>query len=274
MTKIAFLGLGAMGRRMVEHLVKADMDVSVWNRSPVAPIDRAAFAASPAEAARDADIVLTMLTDDAAAQTVWLGAEGALSTMRPGALAVEMSTVSTTWIDHLAQETEARGVGLLDAPVAGSRPQAEAGELVFLIGGTAENVDRFRPLAEAMGKAVLHAGDQGKGIVLKLMVNGLLAIQTAALSELLGFGIRGGIDPNRAVELLSPVPVTSPAAAFVARQIAEKAHDPMFTVDLMEKDLGYLVGGADMPLMEETRARFGAASAKGHGGKHITAVAL
>ena len=275
MTKIAFLGLGAMGRRMVPHLIAAGHDVTIWNRSPDKSEGlNATLAPTPADAARGADIVLSMLTDDAASEAVWLGRDGALAAMPDGALAVEMSTVSPGWVLKLARAADDRSLGFLDAPVAGSRPQADAGDLVFLVGGTDHDLARFQPLAEAMGKAVLHAGDRGKGAVLKLMVNGLLAVQTAAMAELLAFGTKGGIDPARAVELLSPVPVTSPAAAFVGGQIARGAHDPMFTVALMEKDLGYLLGGADLPLIAETRARFAAAQARGHGEKHISAVAL
>ena len=106
------------------------------------------------------------------------------------------------------------------------------------------------------------------------MINGLLAIQTAALAEILKFAERAGFDASAAVDLMAPVPVTSPAAGFVGKQIAAGAHDPMFTVDLMEKDLGYLTGAGAMPVLSEVRASFARAQAAGHGDKHITAVAL
>ncbi|MEL7026331.1 MAG: NAD(P)-binding domain-containing protein, partial [Pseudomonadota bacterium] len=187
---------------------------------------------------------------------------------------IECSTTSPTWIAELNAAAKTKGVSFMDAPVAGSRPQAEAKELVFLAGGSGADIARFEPVSKAMGKAILHAGETGKGAVLKLMVNGLLAVQTAALAEIMAFGAASGIAPEQAVELLSPIPVTSPAASFVAGQIARGAHDPMFTVDLMEKDLGYLAGSQSSPLISETRARFANASERGHGGKHITAVAL
>ncbi|MDJ1008957.1 MAG: NAD(P)-dependent oxidoreductase [Paracoccaceae bacterium] len=275
MTKLAFLGLGAMGRRMAKNLIAAGHDVTVWNRSPGAADGLGAnTAASPAEAVGGAEMAISMVTDDDAARAVWLGADGALAALPPGALAIEASTVSPGWVAELAAAAGERGSRLVDAPVAGSRPQAEAGELVFLAGGAADDIARFDPVAKAMGKAVLHAGGTGRGAVLKLMVNGLLAVQTAALAELLAFGAKGGLDPETAVALLTPVPVTSPAAAFVAGQIARGAHEPLFTVDLMEKDLGYLLQGAILPLMAETRARFAAAAMRGHGARHITAIAL
>ena len=274
MTKIAFLGLGAMGRRMAARLIDAGHDVTLWNRTP----DRAEglsapVAATPAEAAHGAGIVISMVTDDDAARDVWLGEAGALAAMAQGALAVESSTVTPGWISSLAEAAEAKGISLLDAPVAGSRPQAEAGELVFLAGGTAEDVARFDPVARAMGKAVIHAGPQGKGAVFKLMVNALLGVQAAAMAEILAYGAANGIPEPRGAELLGPLPVTSPAAAGLGKMIANKAYDPMFTIDLIVKDLGYLIDGSqNSPVMARVRETFAEAAERGHGGSHISAV--
>ena len=275
MTKIAFLGLGAMGSRMAMRLLDAGHDVTVWNRTPsraAAFEGRARIAATPAEAVSDADMVLTMVTDDGAARAVWSGPEGALGAMPEGALAIEMSTVSPGWIAELGRAAGSR-VAVLDAPVAGSRPQAEAGELAFLIGGDAADVQRFRPAAEAMGRTVIHAGERGMGIVLKLMVNALLAVQTAALRDILAFGAASGLSPKRAMDLLGPIPVTSPAARAVGGQIAAETHDPLFTVDLVVKDLGYFLDGTEGPIMEAVLSAFRSAQDRGHGDRHISAVA-
>ncbi|MEM9708699.1 MAG: NAD(P)-dependent oxidoreductase [Pseudomonadota bacterium] len=278
MANIGFLGLGAMGRRMAANFLSAGHSVTVWNRTAAACADLvsagATLADTPREAASGAEIVISMLTDDAASRAVWMGENGAMEGLEAGSLAVEASTLSLDWISTLGRALGGQGVAFLDAPVAGSRPQAEAKELIFLVGGSDADVTRFEPIAKATAKAVLHAGPRGKGAALKLMVNGLLAVQTAALSEIFEFAAGAGIDAVRAAELLAPVPVTSPAAAFVANQIAAGAHDPMFTIDLMEKDLGYLTANGAAPLLSETRARFAGASARGHGGKHISAVGL
>ncbi|MEM7722106.1 MAG: NAD(P)-dependent oxidoreductase [Pseudomonadota bacterium] len=277
MTKIAFLGLGAMGTRMATRLTQAGHDVTVWNRTPArtAPLVQAgaASAATPAEAATGAEIVITMLTDDDAARAVWLGPEGAMAGMSPGALAVEASTVSPGWITDLANAAATANLRFLDAPVAGSLPQAEAGALLFLGGGAADDITRFTPVAHAMGKAIVHAGPNGQGIVLKMMVNALLAVQTAAMAELLAYGAAQGLDPAVAVEMLTPVPVTSPAAAFVAGQIANKEHDPMFPIDLLVKDLGYLLNDTPAPVMASVRDAFRAAQSRGLGDRHISAIA-
>lgn len=273
MTRVAFLGLGAMGNRMASRLIDAGHEVTVWNRThsrgAALVAQGAAQADTPNAAADNADLVITMLTDDSAARAVWLGPDGALSGMPDTALAVEASTVSPGWIKELAAAT---GPRLLDAPVAGSRPQAEAGDLIFLIGGTPDNVARFQPAAETMGRAVLHAGDLGKGIALKLIVNGLLGLQTAALAELLARGESMGLPPSQTMNLLGDIPVTSPAAKVVGAQIANGQHDPLFTIDLMTKDLGYLTDAAEMPLLKKALKAFETAQQNGRGDRHISAV--
>ena len=273
--KIAFLGLGAMGSRMAPHIAEGGHDVVVWNRSPT----RAAalglpMADTPADAARTADIVIAMVTDDRASTTVWLGQDGALAGMRPGALAVEMSTVSPDQIEKLATAAAARNIDLLDAPVAGSRPQAEAQALSILVGGTDAGFGTFEPVAKTMGKAVVHVGEQGQGIALKMLVNAMLALQTAGLADILKVGETLGLDKARAMDLLEPTPILSPAAAFVGRQIASGSHDPMFTVDLLSKDLSYTLDGQDAPVLSAVADAFHRAQANGHGDRHITAVAL
>ena len=171
MTKIAFLGLGAMGARMATNLIKAGFDVALWNRSP-GPLDAVASiggcrASTPRAAAEGADFVITMVRDDDASRAVWLDADaGALSGLGPDAVGVESGTVTPGWVDELGAAVQARGARLLDAPVAGSRPQAEAGQLVHLVGGEAEAVARATPVLKVMGGAIHHAGPAGSGATL------------------------------------------------------------------------------------------------------------
>ncbi len=279
MTKIAFLGLGAMGARMAARLIEAGHDVTVWNRTP----DRAdalvsagaTWAETPRAAAEGAAFVQTILTDDKAARDVWLGDTGALSGLSPDAVAVESSTISPAWAAELAAAVRDMGAAFLDAPVAGSRPQAEAGELLFLAGGAPDTVDRFRPIATAMGKAVIHAGPAGQGVVLKMMVNALLGLQTAAMAEVLAYGAANGMNPAKALEFLKPTPLVSPAAALQCDKIVANDHAPLFTVDLLAKDLGYFLQDISAaPVIAATCAAYQAASKGGHGDKHMSAVAL
>ena len=278
MSKITFLGLGAMGSRMAQNLITAGHDVCVWNRSPArcASLIKAGAKTAPTskKAVNGAEIVISMLTDDDASRAVWLGKDGALEGLAPNALAVESGTVSPTYIAELAQAIRAKGIAFIDAPVAGSLPQAQAGELVFLVGGGAQDVARFEPVALKMGKAVLHAGETGQGCVLKMIVNALLAVQTAAIGELLAYAKAQGLDPTTALALLAPTPVMSPAAQMSGTLILQGAHTPMFPIDLLVKDLGYLLADNDAPLvMSAVRTAFQTAQTAGLGSKHITAVA-
>lgn len=270
--KIAFLGLGQMGRRMVAHLIEAGHDIAVWNRSQSATSafeGRARIAATPAEAVADAEAVLTMLTDDAASRAVW---NEILPAAKAGTLTVEMSTVSIERISELAGQAADKGLNFIDAPVAGSLPQAEAGQLIFLVGG--DDVKRFAPLADLMGGRLLHAGETGKGMALKLMVNTLLGVQTIAMAELVRFGETVGIERGQTAELLGDLPVTSPAAKGALGLIVQNKHDPMFPIDLIAKDLDYFLKAYSADLTHTTHQTFVSAQKKGLGDRHITAVAM
>lgn len=284
MKRIAFLGLGAMGSRMA-HRIVADksIELSVWNRSSKATEPFASIGVrvgeTPADAVRDADVVISMVTDDAAARSVWLAPDtGALAAIKPGAIAVESSTVSPTWIDALNDAAVARGIEVIDAPVAGSRPQAEAGQLIFMVGGNAQTIDRVRDALAPMAAAVHHVGDIGKGATLKLAVNTLFAAQLQSVAELLGFLARSGVQPTRAAELLAHFPVTSAPAAGAAKLMAAQAETKLFTIDLLEKDLGYAVElanslGTALPGATRTREVFQSAQANGWGDQNFSSIA-
>jgi 3-hydroxyisobutyrate dehydrogenase-like beta-hydroxyacid dehydrogenase len=278
--RIAFLGLGAMGSRMAARLLAAGCQVTVWNRSAgaAAPLVAAGAlaAATPREAALGAGIVFAMLRDDVASRAVWTPAEdGALAGLTPGALAIECSTLTVGWVRDLATHAAARGVRFLDAPLAGSRPQAEAGALIFLAGGDAADVARAEPVLRLMGGAVHHAGAQGAGAAVKLAVNALLGVQVAAMAELLGLMRANGVDDARALEIIAATPVCSPAAKAAAGAMLARNFAPLFPVALVEKDFGYLLaaGDAALPVAAATRGVMAQAIAQGMGSDNITAVA-
>jgi 3-hydroxyisobutyrate dehydrogenase len=279
---IAFLGLGAMGSRMARRLLGRGDTVRVWNRSPgpaqALVAEGAVEAASPRAAAEGADVVITMVADDKAARSVWLDpATGALAGLGEGALAIESSTVTTGWIAELHAGAKARGVALVDAPVAGSRPAAESGQLVFLLGGDDAAVERAKAAAAPMGSAFHHVGPSGRAARFKLAVNLLLGAQVAVLAEILGGLAADGFDEAQAAELLAGLPVASPAAANYGRLMAAKRDALMFTVDLMAKDMDYAAQasaakGLKAPIAEAARAAFQAASAAGFGGENVTSL--
>jgi 3-hydroxyisobutyrate dehydrogenase len=247
--KVAFLGLGAMGSRMAKNILAANFELTVWNRSQAAAQALktlgAAWARTPREAAESADVVIAMVTDDDASEWIWCNEQdGALFAMRPGAIAVESSTLTPAWIAKLAARALEHNVKLLDAPVSGSRPQAEARQLVFMVGGEADAFESAKPVLAAMGQ-VNRVGPTGHGSLLKLAVNSLLGIQTAAWAEMLGFLQKNGVSIPEALTLLTTMPVSSPAAAGQVKMMAARNFTPYFPNALLAKDYRYIQQTAD-----------------------------
>jgi 3-hydroxyisobutyrate dehydrogenase len=262
---ITFLGQGAMGARMAERLTAAGYNVTRWNRSGAAQ--------TPRQAVANADIVIAMLRDDEASHSVWLDPQtGAVAGLKPGALAIESSTLTVNWIDKLAAAIRADGHAFIDAPVLGSRPQAEAGQLIYLIGGKKADVARAEPVLAAMGAKQLHVGDSGKGAALKLIANTLFGIQVTAMAELIGRMPMLGLDPAKAVELLGETPLLSMGAKGAAGLMLADKRDPMFPVELVAKDFGYAIGDAHMPVADAALSVFEAATKAGLGDSNLTAV--
>ncbi|MGB0696539.1 MAG: NAD(P)-dependent oxidoreductase [Rhodospirillaceae bacterium] len=283
MTKIAFFGLGAMGSRMVTRLLAAGHSVTVWNRTAEAALplvqQGATQAATPAEAARGATMVLAMLRDDQASRAVWLDPDnGALSGMVPGTLAVEMSTLSLDWVAALAKAVQEKGGVFADAPLAGSRPQAEAGALIFFTGATPEVQTLLEPVLRAMGQAVHAMGPVGSGMAAKLAVNGLFGAQLAILGEVLALGQRNGLVPEQLLAALAQTPVLSPASQGAGQAMCAGQFAPQFPIALVAKDFGYVLDAAGpdpaaLPLLAATAERYRAADSQGLGGQNITALA-
>jgi 3-hydroxyisobutyrate dehydrogenase len=277
--RVAVLGLGAMGARMGLSLLNAGHDVRGWNRSSDATSHLASkgatICATPCEAASIAEVVIACVRDDAASQSVWLDSKkGALAGMQPGAVAIESSTLSVAWALNLAHRASECEVDFLDAPVLGSRPQAEAGTLIHLVGGNRSVLARAHPVLSAIGGAVHWMGPAGAGAAMKLMVNAMLAIQTAALGELFAAMKQYGLPEDRVAAVFSEMPVCSPAAKAAAESMVHRSFSPLFPVELMEKDLSYLVSAAvgDTPVTHGAHEVFARAIRDGLGHLNQTAV--
>lgn len=248
--KIAFIGLGAMGLRMAQRLLDAGHQVFVYNRTrekalPLAE-SGATLVASPHEAAENAEIVISMMTDIEASKQIWLDAEmGAVYGLKKGAVAIESSTLTPRWMKTLAQEIEQKsGADFVDAPVVGSRPQAEAGQLVYLVGGETKVFENIKEILAVMGAKIFHTGEVGTATTVKLAVNALFGIQTAALAEMLEMLRKSGVETTDALEILSELPVMSPAAKRIGGLIAERNFSPNFPILLVAKDFGYVTENA------------------------------
>lgn len=282
MSSIAFLGLGAMGSRMAVNLLRAGHTVTVWNRDPAkaeALVKQGAtFAPSPRAAAADKHIVISMVRDDEASQQVWLHPDsGALHSMKPGSLAIECSTLTPSWIEQLAESAHERQIGFVDAPLAGSRPQADAAQLIFFVGGTDVECKLAEPILKAMGSAVHHAGEVGAGAKLKLAVNALFGIQVAAMAEIVGVLKAQKMDLPRAVEIMSATPVMSMAAKGAAASMLSGNFPAMFPVELVEKDFGYVNDaatsvGQTVPMADEVRSIMQKAIEAGLGEQNLTSI--
>ncbi len=283
MGNITFLGAGAMGSRMVHALLHNGHAVTVWNRnaSNLDPLIQlgAQTASTPRLAVSHADFVISMVRDDKASRSIWLDDEnGALSGLPTDAVAIECSTVTVDWAQSLAEQCCKRHVPLLDAPVVGSRPQADAAQLIFLVGGEPDVLTQAKPILSAMGSAVWHMGPSGSGAAMKLIVNSLFGAQLAMLAELLGFSQRNGLVINRVIEVLSTLPVCSPAAKMAAGAMQAGNFSPLFPIELVHKDFIYALEsaksvGADLPLTHAVSEIFSTALLRGLGNNNITGVA-
>ena len=281
MNRISFLGLGLMGAAMARRLLDHGFELTVWNRNPrrADALVRAGarIAATPADAARDAEAVIAMLADDAASRAVWLGEAGALAAMARGALAIESSTLTAGWVRELGAQAGARGVSFLDAPVTGSKLQAEQGALNFLIGGDAAVVERAAALFAAMGRGQVHVGPTGSGALLKLINNFMCGVQLASLGEAIAMARRSGLDVRRVADVLAAGSPGSPIVKMVVERMVSRDYTPNFLVPLMVKDLTYAMEtfaaeGIELADARAARQRFIEAADAGYRDKDIASV--
>ncbi|MDC7685044.1 NAD(P)-dependent oxidoreductase [Asticcacaulis sp. BYS171W] len=277
---IAFLGLGIMGSAMARRLIEAGFTVSVFNRNPErsAPFAGAArIAASPRDAAEGADLIMAMVTDDAASRHLWLGDEGALAGIRAGAVCLEASTLTPDWIAAWAGHVTASGGKPLDAPVTGTKPHAETGQLVFIAGGESETLDSVRPALEVLGRKVVHMGPSGSGAMFKLINNFMGGVQVAALAEAFAMIDRSGLNLEQAVETLLDGSPGSPMVKMIAGRVMADDYRPNFQVALQAKDMVYAIAaagslGVDLVTVRAALTSFEAAMAEGRGADDIAAV--
>lgn len=272
MSHIAFLGLGFMGSGMARNLLKAGHTLAVYNRTrakadPLAA-DGARIADSAFDAAQNADFIISMVADDPASRAVWLGEQGALAAIRPNTLCLECSTVTPGWVQELATAAQARQSDLLDAPVTGSKPQAEAGELNFLVGGKDAVLERARPILLAMGKNIYHFGALGSGAMVKLINNLIAAVELVALGEGLSLAEQSGLDVNKVADFLLNGPPGSPLLKRKAPALLNHDYTPNFALRWIHKDLSYGIDegakrNVPMPTSSATRELMRMAMAQG-----------
>jgi 3-hydroxyisobutyrate dehydrogenase len=278
---VAIMGLGLMGSGMARNLLRAGYPLSVYNRSPekaaALGAEGARVGRTPGEAAEGAEVVISMVADDEAARQVWLGVDGALAGVKPGAVLVESSTVTVGWVRELSGMAAGRGVELLDAPVTGSRVQAAEGQLLFLVGGAAEALERARPVLAAMSRDIVHVGPVGSGASLKLINNFLCGVQAASLAEAFALIDRSELDREQALAVLTAGAPGSPLVKALAGRMAAADYTPHFALRLMVKDLLYAGQegdrhGVTLHTAAAAREVMEAAVAAGYGDMDMSAV--
>ncbi len=282
--RIAFLGLGIMGRPMATNLAAAGIEVVAWNRTAERAEQLAAeqagvsVAASPEEAARAAGAAITMVPDVPEVEAVLLGTGGAADGLGPGGLAIDMSTISPTASRSIGLRLGERGIAFVDAPVTGSRTRAEDATLTIMAGGSDEAFARARPYLEAMGKLVLHVGPQGHGSMVKLINNTMAAANAAALAESIALGRAAGLDLEKTLQVAASGSGDSAMLALKSGPMLSADYDPLFKLEHMLKDVRHLIDESEALGVEPTLARaaealYAEAERRGLGERDFAAVA-
>lgn len=263
MPQVAFIGLGRMGQGMASRYLACGFATTVWNRSKAKAEDLiaggAVWAPSPADAARGADAIVTMIADDEASHEVWLGADGVVQTAKPGAIAIECSTVSYRHALSLGDTLARRGLTYLDCPVTGLPDAAASGKLTLLVGAAPDDLERARPFLQPIGATIRHFGAVGAGTVYKLINNLMGAIHIAGLAEGLAIAEQAGLDMPLVLDSIAHGVAASPQVLRHApRMAARDFAGASFTAALRHKDAVYAVRLAEQLL--EAKPLIGAAA--------------
>jgi 3-hydroxyisobutyrate dehydrogenase-like beta-hydroxyacid dehydrogenase len=280
--RIGFLGLGIMGSRMAANVARAGFPLAVWTHSPgkaerwASAHDATAYA-TPAEVARTSDIVLSMVVDGEQVAAILLGEDGAVQGAKPGLLCIDMSTIAPTDTRRIGAALRERDMRLLDAPVTGSSPRAEAGTLTIMAGGEAADFARAQPLLETMGELVVHVGELGQGEMLKLINNALGAANAAALAEALLLASATDIDLDAFAEVVATG--SGASAQLELKSGPMRAHDytTLFKTAHLLKDVRLCLeeaqaAGVPFPSAAHARDLLSATMGRGHGEEDYAAL--
>ncbi len=243
MTRVAFLGLGIMGSRMAANVARAGFELTVWNRT-TATAERfcskhegVRLAATPADAGAEAEIAITMVVDGPQVEQVLLGEAGAATGAADGTLFVDCSTIGPESALAIGERLAGRNLRLVDAPVTGSSPRAEDGSLTIMAGGSEQDFDRARPVLEAMGKLIVHAGPLGHGQIVKLLNNAVAATNASVVGEALLVAKRSGVDLDALTTVMAAGSGGSAMLELKAGPMREHDYTTLFKLEHMLKDV-------------------------------------
>jgi 3-hydroxyisobutyrate dehydrogenase/2-hydroxy-3-oxopropionate reductase len=267
--RIAFLGLGIMGRPMAQNLVKAGHELKVWNRSQGKTVDGSHTAATPKAAAEGAEVVWLCVSDTAAVEQVLFGKDGVLESIRPGMTVVDSSTILPGASVKFAERVAAKGADFVDAPVTGSKTGAETGQLIFMVGAKQETFDRLQPLFMAMGKSAVRVGDNGKGLAAKLSMNLMIALTYEGFAEALVLAEKQQVDLNALLSLIQQSMVRSGVVEYKAPFVLSRDFSANFPMRLMHKDIHLMLEaakqqGVKLPALQTVDQVYEQASQQGY----------
>jgi 3-hydroxyisobutyrate dehydrogenase-like beta-hydroxyacid dehydrogenase len=241
--RVAFLGLGIMGRPMASNLVKAGHEVSVWSRSGK-EVEGARRAASPADAAQGAEVVWMCVSDTNAVEGILFGPQGVDGSLAEGMTIVDSSTISPSATRQFAERVAAKGVRYVDAPMTGSKVAAESGTLIFIVGGDEAVIESLKPLFSAMGKVFFRMGETSKGQAAKLAMNLQIALIYEGFAEGLTLATKLGVDVQSLIGVIQASMVRSGVVDYKAPFVLKRDFTPNFPLRLMHKDIRLALAAA------------------------------
>lgn len=267
--KVAFLGLGIMGRPMAENLAKAGHEVTAWNRTPGRTVAGARMAATPQEAAEGAEVAWICVSDTAAVEQVLFGENGLEGALREGMIVADSSTILPAATQQFAERVRGRGADLVDAPITGSKVGAESAQLIFIVGGREESVARLEPLFAAMGKKFVHVGASGLGEAAKLAMNLMIALTYEGFGEGITLASKLGVPAEKLIELVQASMVRSGVVDYKAPFVLRRDFSPNFPLRLMHKDIHLMLEAArearvKLPALETVDEIYEVAEEEGH----------
>ncbi|MFZ0452192.1 MAG: NAD(P)-dependent oxidoreductase [Ignavibacteriaceae bacterium] len=279
--KVGFIGLGLMGSRMAENLLKGGYELIVYNRTKekAEPIVKkgASLAGSFKEAGENADILFTMLSNPEAVKEAAVGKNGFLESLKENSLWIDLSTVNPSFSIEMNEKAGEKNIRFLDAPVAGTVGPAERGELIILVGGDENDLNEAKPLLEKMGKKIIHLGKNGMGTSMKMVINLMLANSMVAFAEAITLGESLGFSKDALFNTLIGGPVTAPFLASKKEKIQKDDFSTEFPLEHMQKDLQLVDITAfenkiSLPLSNIAKEIYGLAIKNGLGEKDFSAV--
>jgi 3-hydroxyisobutyrate dehydrogenase-like beta-hydroxyacid dehydrogenase len=273
--RVGFLGLGIMGSRMAANVARAGYELTVWTHTKGkaerwAAEHGASPAGTPAEVAAASDIVVSMVVDGMQVESVLCGRGGVTEGAKEGLLCVDMSTIAPTDTRRIATRLAERGIRIIDAPVTGSSPRAEAGTLTIMVGGEAEDFERAKPLFQSMGELIVHVGELGQGEMLKLINNSLGAANAAAVAEALLLADATGVDLDALVAVTQSGSGASAQMQMKSGAMREHDYTTLFKTEHLLKDVRLCLeeaqtAGVPFPAAAHARDVLAATMGRGHG---------